>query len=179
MGIFKAVGFEPWTVKKTTLPTLHNDCIGFEIYDINFLKLILAKKTFQIFAKNIFFFFKKYSFHSKKDERWQKTFLFWKFAICCKSTTGSSPVLPFSDLKHSASMVFSHRKYSFSTVVVEPRVGLKWNFLLMFCRSITFVVTSFVEASPMSSDVLQHWSHWPLADSSPDESFSNHIFESF
>ena len=69
MGIFKAVGFEPWTVKKTTLPTLHNDCIGFEIYDINFLKLILAKKTFQIFAKNIFFFFKKYSFHSKKDER--------------------------------------------------------------------------------------------------------------
>ena len=143
-------------------------------------KTHFSKKTSQIFAKNIFFYFlKKYSFHSKKDGRWQKTFLFWKFAICCKSTTGSSPVLPFSDLKHSASMVFSHRKYSFSTVVVEPRVGLKWNFLLMFCRSITFVVTSFVEASPMSSDVLQHWSHWPLADSSPDESFSNHIFESF
>ena len=36
MGIFKAVGFEPWTVKKTTLPTLHNDCIGVEIYDVNF-----------------------------------------------------------------------------------------------------------------------------------------------
>ena len=72
MGIFKAVGFEPWTVKKTTLPTLHNDCIGFEIYDINFLKLILAKKTFQIFAKNIFFYFIKKIFISFK-ERWKMT----------------------------------------------------------------------------------------------------------
>ena len=71
MGIFKAVGFEPWTVKKTTLPTLHNDCIGFEIYDVNFLKLILAKKLLKFSQKTSFSIFKKIFISFK--ERWKMT----------------------------------------------------------------------------------------------------------